>query len=200
MSEESIGKYVDISTLKPWDLNPRYNDDSVDRVAISIQRFGFSSPIIARKEDSMIIAGHTRYKASLKLGLTKVPVRFMDLSPTEAQLLAIADNKIQELSDWNEDELRDLLKDLDDKDVFQIGFSDEEFQDLLHPPDTYDFVTDVELDDDEIDGRLSQVILWYDKDELDVFKSHIDLLTKDDDISTSQLIMRLVKAAVSELE
>ena len=195
---ESIGEYVDISTLQPWDLNPRNNDDTINRVAISIKRFGFSSPIIARKEDSMIIAGHTRYQASIKLGLTKVPVRFMDLSPTDAQLLAIADNKIQELSKWKDDELRNLIKDLSDEDIFQIGFSDEEFEDLVNPQEPYEFVSDIDLDDDEIDSRLSQVILWYDKDELDIFNSHIELLLKDSELSPSQFILQILKKQIEE--
>ena len=50
---ESIGTYTPIEDLKEWDNNPRNNDHAVDEVAKSIKRFGFASPIIARKEDNI---------------------------------------------------------------------------------------------------------------------------------------------------
>ena len=74
-----------IDSLTPWDKNPRKNDgEPVDRVAKSIERFGFAAPIVARAADRVIIAGHTRWKAARKLGMDKVPVRFVDLDPDQA--------------------------------------------------------------------------------------------------------------------
>ena len=130
---ESIGQYVDITTLSEWSENPRYNEKAIDQVANSIQRFGFGSPIIVRKADNTIIAGHTRYQASLKLGLTQVPVRYMDLSPTEAELYAIADNKIGELADWNNEKLSEIIQkhNMSDVDVTKLGFTDFELDMLL---------------------------------------------------------------------
>ncbi len=64
------------SELIPYENNPRNNDGAVDAVAKSIQEFGFRSPIIVDK-NKVIIAGHTRLKASLKLGLKEVPVIVM---------------------------------------------------------------------------------------------------------------------------
>ena len=58
--KESIGEYVDIDTLKEWEHNPRNNELAIAKVARSIERFGFASPVIAREEDNMVIAGHTR--------------------------------------------------------------------------------------------------------------------------------------------
>ena len=43
-----------------------------------------------------IIAGHTRWKAAKELGLDRVPVRYLDLDPADAHLLAIADNRVAE--------------------------------------------------------------------------------------------------------
>lgn len=90
---EAAAVYVDVDELMPWERNPRRNDHAVDEVAKSIKRFGFGAPVVARKADGMIIAGHTRVKAAQKLGLDRVPVRYLDLDPTEAQLLAIANNR-----------------------------------------------------------------------------------------------------------
>ena len=95
--KESIGEYVDIDSLVEWEHNPRINTEAVSKVARSIERFGFASPVIAREEDSMVIAGHTRIAAARSLGLSTIPVRYMKLSRTEAELLAIADNKLGEI-------------------------------------------------------------------------------------------------------
>ena len=134
--KESIGEYVDIDSLVEWEHNPRINTEAVSKVARSIERFGFASPIIAREEDSMVIAGHTRIAAARSLGLQTVPVRYMKLSRTEAELLAIADNKLGEISDWNEDMLKDILAALPENDLDDIGFSQDELDSLLENIDT----------------------------------------------------------------
>ena len=134
--KESIGEYVDIDSLVEWEHNPRINTEAVSKVARSIERFGFASPVIAREEDSMVIAGHTRIAAARSLGLQTVPVRYMKLSRTEAELLAIADNKLGEISDWNEDMLKDILSALPENDLDDIGFSQDELDSLLENIDT----------------------------------------------------------------
>jgi site-specific DNA-methyltransferase (adenine-specific) len=134
--KESIGEYVDIDSLVEWEHNPRINTEAVSKVARSIERFGFASPVIAREEDSMVIAGHTRIAAARSLGLSTIPVRYMKLSRTEAELLAIADNKLGEISDWNEDMLKDILDALPENDLNDIGFSQDELDSLLENIDT----------------------------------------------------------------
>ena len=62
-----------IDEIKPYENNPRDNDDAVDAVANSIKEFGWQQPIVVDNE-GVIIAGHTRYKAAKKLGLKHVPV------------------------------------------------------------------------------------------------------------------------------
>ena len=150
---ESIGTYTPISDLKEWKNNPRKNDHAVEEVAKSIKRFGFASPIIARKEDNMVIAGHTRLAAARSLGLVTVPVRFVDLDPTEAQLLALADNKIGEIADWDQDLLSEVLTDLKDADLTGIGFSDAELEELIEEAqiDQLDNVIEGDLDDQDWD-------------------------------------------------
>lgn len=128
---KTAAEYIDINELKPWDKNPRKNDHAVSEVKQSIERFGFSAPIIARKSDNVIIAGHTRWKAAKEIGLKEVPVRFMDLDVVDSQLLAIADNKLNERADWDEDLLEQVLQDLAGEDLSGIGFDDNELQDII---------------------------------------------------------------------
>lgn len=111
MPKEVAAEYVAPQTLKPWANNPRKNDGaSVARVAASIERFGFAAPIVARRETREIVAGHTRWKAALSLKLDRVPVRFIDLEEREAHLLALADNRYTELTEWDDALLADALK------------------------------------------------------------------------------------------
>ena len=156
--QESIGEYVDIDSLVEWEHNPRINTEAISKDARSIERFGFASPIIARDEDKMVIAGHTRIAAARSLGLQTVPVRFMKLNRTEAELLAIADNKLGEISDWNESMLKDILAALPENDLDDIGFSQNELDSLLEnidtelPPEPDNAVYDTDYEDaDNID-------------------------------------------------
>jgi DNA modification methylase len=132
---EVAAVFVPVDRLKPWADNPRDNEDAVAEVAASIRRFGFGAPIIAREADGEVIAGHTRLKAAISLGLTQVPVRFLPLDPVEAHLLALADNRLGEIAEWSTDTLREVLQSLPDgTDTSGLGWSDEEIEALLQPP------------------------------------------------------------------
>ena len=130
MVNDTSAKYVDPKTLIPWENNPRNNDAAVSNLKKAIELFGFTSPIIVRKQTNQVIAGHTRLKAALSLDLKVVPVRFIEISESQARQLAIADNKIGEIATWNDDELAkqfELIKEeMEDFDFNDIGFTDEE--------------------------------------------------------------------------
>ncbi len=124
-----------LSEIKPYDKNPRLNDDAVDAVAASIREFGFRQPIVV-DADGVIICGHTRYKAAQKLGLEKVPVHVAkDLTPEKIKAYRIADNKTSELSDWNYDLLPIELGELQgmNYDLGLLGFDQDELAKLLDP-------------------------------------------------------------------
>src|ERR1700746_2987228 len=92
-----------ITSIRPYENNPRINDAAVDAVAASIREFGFRQPIVV-DEEGVIIVGHTRYKAALKLGLQTVPVHVArGLTPAQAKAYRLADNQTATLSSWNED-------------------------------------------------------------------------------------------------
>lgn len=126
---------INIEKIKPYENNPRINDDAVEAVAKSIKSFGFKSPIIVDK-DLIIIAGHTRLKAAEKLGLKQVPtVIATNLTKKQAKALRIADNKTGELAEWDISKLVPELKDLksDDFDMSSLGFSEFELASMLNP-------------------------------------------------------------------
>lgn len=135
---ETAAVYAPISDLHPWEDNPRNNEGAVPKVAESIKRFGFGSPIIARKANGMIIAGHTRWLASQSLGLDKVPVRYLDLDEVDAKLLAISDNSIGEIAEWEPTTLAEQLDELKahgvDLDV--TGWGEDKIDEILQNVDS----------------------------------------------------------------
>lgn len=130
---EAAAVWCSIESLTPWEDNPRLNDGAVEKVRDSIKRFGFASPIVARKEDGMVIAGHTRLRAAAELGLDKVPVRWMDLDPADARMLALADNRVAEVAAWDDAKLANILAEMDEEglDLGVLGFAEEELEVLL---------------------------------------------------------------------
>ena len=130
---ESAAEWVAIDAVHPWKGNPRRNAKAIGEVARSIKRFGFGAPILARKNGE-IIAGHTRHAAARKLGLDRVPVRYLDLDPAEAHVLALADNRLGEIADWDEDLLAAVVADLKRQDVnltSGTGFDDAAIAKLM---------------------------------------------------------------------
>jgi hypothetical protein len=122
-----------LSDIKPYPGNPRHNDQAVDAVAASIQAFGFLQPIVV-DEHGVIVVGHTRYKAALKLGLETVPVYVATyLTPAQVKAYRIADNKTAELATWNQDLLLQEILNLQQQncDLAITGFSTEELSQLL---------------------------------------------------------------------
>ena len=98
-----------IELLKPYAKNPRNNDGAVAAVADSITKYGFRQPIVV-DTDGVIVVGHTRWKAAQKLGMAEVPVHVAtDLTPEEARAYRIADNRVAELAEWDNDLLRPEL-------------------------------------------------------------------------------------------
>lgn len=123
-----ISKKVD--ELIPYANNPRYNDDAVEYVARSIKEFGFKVPIIIDKNNE-IVSGHTRYKASLELGLKEVPCIIADdLTDEQIKAFRLADNKVAEVSKWNFELLDEEISDIVDIDMKEFGFEEIENIDL----------------------------------------------------------------------
>ncbi|MCF0233826.1 MAG: ParB N-terminal domain-containing protein, partial [Thermoguttaceae bacterium] len=124
-----------VAELQPYENNPRLNDDAVDACANSLRAFGFRQPIVV-DADGVIIAGHTRYKAALKLGLERVPVHVAkELTSAQVAEYRIADNKTGELAEWDFPKLKLELVDLQTADAdfnpLDFGFNEAELLALL---------------------------------------------------------------------
>jgi len=112
-----------LDEIKPYENNPRHNDNAVDAVANSIREFGFKVPIVVDSE-GVIVAGHTRYKAAQKLGLQTVPCLVADdLNEEQINAFRLADNKVGELATWDLDTLRVELDNIGEIDMSEFGFN-----------------------------------------------------------------------------
>lgn len=114
------------SSLTPDPRNARnHSDKQIAQLAANIERFGFNVPLVV-DQNNMIAAGHGRWEAARKLGLIEVPViRKEFLSEKERRAFNLADNRLAELSSWNQDILGAELTDLFEGgyDISTIGFS-----------------------------------------------------------------------------
>ena len=125
---------ADISSIKPYENNPRkLSEKAIEKVAMSLKEYGFRQPIVVDK-DRVIVAGHTRFRASKKLGLKQVPVSIID-NLTEEQINAyrIADNRTAEESEWDNELLKMEIKELEAKDfkLDLLGFNEDQLNDIL---------------------------------------------------------------------
>ena len=88
----------------------------------------------------VVIVGHTRLLGAKKLGLKKVPVAIADLSETKSKAYRIADNRLNEDSEWDFEFLNmeiGILQE-DDFDLTQLGFNEQELNNLLVNPEEFD--------------------------------------------------------------
>lgn len=126
--------YKKLSDLKPHPRNPRVHPDiQISKLVKSMGEFGFTNPIITDL-DNMILAGHARYMASKKKGLEEVPVITIPLTGDDALAYMVANNKIQESSEWD----LELLKHNFDKlnvegyELKHTGFDDASIYNILN--------------------------------------------------------------------
>lgn len=114
-------EYVDIDSIKPYENNPRNNDEAVEYVKKSIKEFGFKVPMVIDK-NNVIVAGHTRYRASLELGIEEIPCIIADdLTEEQIKAFRLADNKVSEYAKWDDELLNIELQDID-IDMSDFGF------------------------------------------------------------------------------
>ena len=114
-------EYVDINSIKPYENNPRHNEEAIPYVMNSIKEFGFKNPIIIDK-NNVIIAGHTRLESAKRLGMKEVPIIHADdLTEEQVKAFRLADNKVSEKAEWDFNMLDAELADLD-IDMEDFGF------------------------------------------------------------------------------
>ena len=125
-------KKVNISELKPHPKNPRVHPDSaIEKLERSIKEYGWTNPVLV-SADGYVLAGHARLKAAEKTGIKEVPVIYLPLEGAKAEAYLIADNRLQDETDWDMELLELELEELED--MF-TGFSEEEKEVIFNASD-----------------------------------------------------------------
>lgn len=129
--------YKKISEIKPYVRNGRYNARTVELLEKIIPKVGFNVPIVI-DEKGIIVKGHARYIAAIRLGMEEVPCVVTHASEDDVKLNRIADNMVSEFSEWLTDSLLEELKNLDidfnmnELDLPDFNFIEEE-QETIEP-------------------------------------------------------------------
>ena len=125
---------ADINSIKPYENNPRkLSEKAIETVAMSLKEYGFRQPIVVDK-DRIIVVGHTRFRASKKLGFKEVPITIADnLTTEQINAYRIADNRTAEESEWDNELLKMEIKELEAKDfkLDLLGFNEDQLNDIL---------------------------------------------------------------------
>ncbi|SPF52881.1 DNA methylase N-4/N-6 domain protein [Candidatus Desulfosporosinus infrequens] len=145
---------ISVGDIKPYKNNPRNNDQAVKKVAESIKRFGFKVPIVLDK-DNEIVAGHTRLRAAIELGMSTVPCLIADdLSDAEIKAFRLADNKTAEYAEWD---LELLSLELEELSHLDLNFSMEDFGFELDGESIEVGIGEIKEDDFDADQALAEI-------------------------------------------
>ena len=125
-------KEIDVEQLKPYEKNAKlHGPEQVEKIANSIREFGFLNPVLIDKENN-IIAGHGRLMAAKSLGMKTVPtVAVEGLTEEQRRAYILADNRLTELGEWDQNILTSELQEIEnlDFDSSLTGFDLEVFND-----------------------------------------------------------------------
>lgn len=135
-----------LEIIETWRLVPYANNarthsaEQILKLRSSLREFGFVNPILIDEEFN-VIAGHGRLEAAKTEGLEKVPCVFVEhLNAAQKRAYILADNRIAEMSGWNEEILKIELDGLREMefDVNLTGFEDYDFQTSMVEGDNFD--------------------------------------------------------------
>jgi ParB-like chromosome segregation protein Spo0J len=127
---------VAIGAVVPYARNPRRNDAAISKVAASLQEFGWRQPIVVDAE-MVVVAGHTRLEAARSLGMGEVPIHVATgLTPEQIKAYRLADNRVGQEAEWDEELLRLELGELESMDfaLDLTGFDSDELLELMADP------------------------------------------------------------------
>lgn len=121
-----------IGELRPNPRNPRkHPEEQINRLMASLRRDGQTRPLLARKANHMLIAGHGVHTAARRLGWTEINVVLWDVDQATADRVMLADDRLQDLSELDNRRVAELMAEIGEGDWLATGYSVEEANKLL---------------------------------------------------------------------
>jgi ParB-like chromosome segregation protein Spo0J len=181
---------ADINSIQPYINNPRkLKDSAIDKVAMSIKEYGFRQPIVV-DANRIIVVGHTRYRASKKLGLKEVPITIAEnLTQEQINAYRIADNRTNEDAEWDYKLLQEEFSNLvDEKFNLELtGFNEDELKKYLAMEK--DFEVDLPEINDEDKQPFQQITFTLHNKQYEIVQQALDYIKKqniDDSINDNR--------------
>ena len=181
---------ADINTIKPYENNPRkLSEKAIETVAMSLKEYGFRQPIVVDK-DRIIVVGHTRFRASKKLGFKEVPITIADnLTPEQINAYRIADNRTAQESEWDYKLLQEEFSNLvDEKFNLELtGFNEDELKKYLSMEE--DFEVDLPEINNEDKQPFQQITFTLHNEQYEIVQQALDYIKKqniDDSINDNK--------------
>jgi len=189
-------KHVNIEELVPHPKNPRVHPESaIEKLTKSLKQFGWTNPVLA-SSDGVILAGHARVKAAEKAGHEQVPVIYLPFTGAKADAYLVADNKLAEETEWNTDQLAELLEELEGEiDIDLTGFEEEELESLL----SYQDDESLDLGEIDVEGEAkekNEILIFYFTEPADAHTVRTRLELPEDAVRIEgEVMMRLLEEA-----
>lgn len=135
--------------------NPRKHPEAqLERLMASLRRDGQTKPLLARRANRMLIAGHGIHEAATRLGMAELLVRFLDVEQETADRIMLGDNRLSDLSRHDDTLLAELVREIEEADLLATGFSAEEAHKLFAKSG------DAELEVREIATGTVEDVFW----------------------------------------
>lgn len=148
-----------LDEISPAEYNPRQDlkpgDKQYEAIRHSIEAYGFVEPLVVNVRDgkNILVGGHQRYKILTAAGEQETEAVVVDLDAQQERALNLALNKID--GDWDNGKLKDLLAEIGEEEAVQIGFSHEEFADLLRETEEAESENAAQTSSDGQEGTAS---------------------------------------------
>ena len=186
-----------VDELIPYFQNPRViSDQAVTEVAKSFSNHGIQQ-VICIDENDVIVAGHTRLLAAKKLGIKELPCTIYKGNPEEINAYRLADNKVGEFSQWEQDFLNKELDELKSLGVEVAGFN---FDENIKFTESLDDMIDDEVAIDSVGYSASDLtnqvplMFYFETEERDEVMNLLEKIRDDKELQTkSNAFLYLVR-------
>lgn len=138
-----------IGELIPNPRNPRnHPEEQITRLMASLRTDGQTKPVMARRANKMLIAGHGVHQAAKRLGIDVLKVVLLDVDQGTADRIMLGDNRQSDLSSADQERVNELLREIDEADWMATGFSPDEVAKAFAAVDVADLkVFEIDTDD-----------------------------------------------------